>query len=109
VRDHTNKRWFDDKARRQLQFIAKMRRAGLTISAIGGILEKADREGGRDYMALAVESLSARLETLERERLEVLTALTAITDDEQARPTPAAPSGLTRRLAAHRQADMAEL
>lgn len=93
-RDRLNARFYDPAARRRLEWISRLRKAGVSLTDIEDVLRAEDEDGrGR---ACALDKLRARRETLTAELARVEEALT----EAQAAATPAP----ARRLGAAAQA-----
>ena len=94
-RDRLNARFYDPAARRRLEWISRLRKAGVSLPDIEDVLHAEDEGGaGRDC---AMRKLEARREALQAELGRLEEALTEF------KATPAAPSA-PRRLGVTAQA-----
>jgi len=92
-RDRLNARFYDPAARRRLEWIARLRKAGVSLPDIEEVLHAEDDSRGRDC---ALRKLEQRREALQAELGRLDQALTEF----KATPTPTAP----RRLGVTAQA-----
>jgi DNA-binding transcriptional MerR regulator len=96
-RDRLNARFYDPAARRRLEWIARLRKAGVSLPDIEDVLHAEDDGGsGRDC---AMRKLEARRTALQAEMARLDEALTEF----KAAPATAAPSA-PRRLGVSAQA-----
>ena len=92
-RDRLNARFYDPAARRRLEWISRLRKAGVSLPAIEEVLHAEDENRGRDC---AMRKLEQRREALQAELGRLDQALTEF----KATPAPTAP----RRLGVTAQA-----
>jgi DNA-binding transcriptional MerR regulator len=81
-RDQLNHRYYDAEARRQLAWIAVLRRAGVPLDAIARMLE-AELEG-EDIQRSAARALKAREQELEHKIAQVRDAIRSLAGDRPA-------------------------
>jgi DNA-binding transcriptional MerR regulator len=86
-RDRLNTRYYDGRGRERVLLVVRLRRAGLSLKAIRELL--ALHDGGEPIAAVARRRMTERLESLERERSDLIAALAEIDGLDAVQPMAA--------------------